>query len=395
MAATSMTDKRGARMLGLAWALVFAVVAAGAGAIQLFGPSAQTVVTGVLPARPVAAAKPAKPAPPPPVVAAPPPLPTVFETPPGGIVPADLSPAERAAVAALPPPAPPPATPPSDQTEAPPPPVALPLLKGGLAVANPAVLEKTPQGYLPRIADSGLTPMQAYAAPVASGNRPKIAIVIGGLGISARDTQAAINTLPPAVTLAFVPYFADVQNWVTLARQKGHEVLMQVPMEPYDFPDSDPGQYTLRVSAGEDANTRRLSWSLTRFTGYVGVTNMLGGRFLSESGPLEPMMTFLMRRGLLFYDNGAATRSVAGDVAARLGAPFAQATNTIDSIQAAMEIDRRLADLEAEARAKGKAVGSGFRYPVTVERVTLWARGLSSRGFVLVPISAIVAPAKK
>jgi polysaccharide deacetylase 2 family uncharacterized protein YibQ len=122
---------------------------------------------------------------------------------------------------------------------------------------------------------------------------------------------------------------------------------------------------------------------------------MLGGRFLSEAAPLEPMMIYLMRRGLLFYDNGAATRSVAPQVAERLGAPFVQATATIDSIQAAMEIDHRLSDLETEARTKGKAVGSGFLYPVTVERVTLWARGLGSRGFVLAPISAIVPAAKK
>jgi polysaccharide deacetylase 2 family uncharacterized protein YibQ len=102
-----------------------------------------------------------------------------------------------------------------------------------------------------------------------------------------------------------------------------------------------------------------------------------------------------MRRGLLFYDNGAASRSVAPMVAERLGAPFAQATNTIDSIQASMEIDHRLADLETEARTHGKAVGTGFRYPVTMERVTLWARGLQGRGFVLAPISAIVATGKK
>jgi polysaccharide deacetylase 2 family uncharacterized protein YibQ len=317
--------------------------------------------------------------------------PVVFETPPGGILPASLSPAEQAAVAALPPPA----APADSVVIAEPHPVNLPPVKGGLAVANPAVLEKTPDGYMPRISDAGVTPMQAYAGAQPPPGRPRIAIVITGLGLSASNTQAAINNLPPGVTLAFAPYLADVQNWVSLARQKGHEVLLQVPMEPYDFPDSDPGEHTLRVSVGEEANTRRLSWALTRFTGYVGVTNMLGGRFLSEPGPIEPMMTFLMRRGLMFYDNGAASRSVSPMVAERLGAPFAQATNTIDSIQASMEIDHRLADLEAEARAHGKAVGTGFRYPVTMERVTLWARGLPSRGFVLAPISAIVATGKK
>lgn len=380
-----MNGNSGALVLGLAWLVVIALLGGLGATIHFFGNplDGQSIVTLELPKRKVAEA-----ATPPPAL---PPPPVLYETPPGGIVPAVISPQEQAAMAA----------PPVAQTMAqsalpPPPPIYLPPPPtGGLAIANPAVLEKSPDGYLPRIADGGLTPMQAYGAPVAAGNRPRIAIVISGLGISAKATEAAITGLPPGVTLAFAPYANDVQRWVTMARQKGHEVLLQVPMEPYDFPDSDPGQYTLRTSVNEEANTKRLAWSLTRITGYVGVTNLLGGRFLTDAGAVEPMLTFLMRRGLLFYDNGSATRSVAPDVAARLGTPFAQATSTIDSIQAAMEIDHRLADLETEARTKGKATGSGFLYPVTVERVNLWARGLAGRGFVLAPVSSIVTTGKK
>jgi polysaccharide deacetylase 2 family uncharacterized protein YibQ len=270
-----------------------------------------------------------------------------------------------------------------------------PLVTGGLAIANPALIEKTPQGPLPRIADNGTPPMRAYGIPLSAGGKPRVAVVISGLGISAVSTQRAINGLPAGVTLAFAPYAGDVQRWVSLARQKGHEVLLEVPMEPYDFPDSDPGQYTLRTGVGEDTNTKKLVWSLTRFTGYVGVTNLLGGRMLTDAGALEPMLTYLTRRGLLFFDNGSAMHSVAQDVAGRVGAPFSQATLTIDSIQAAMEIDHRLTDLETEARTKGSAVGSGFLYPVTVERVNLWARGLPGRGLVLAPISALVSAPKK
>jgi polysaccharide deacetylase 2 family uncharacterized protein YibQ len=389
MAATSMTGNRGALVLGLAWVLVLVAGGAGALAIQFLGGPVEEMVSMALAPAPAVKKAEQKAAPP----AAPKPQgPVVFETSPAGIVPAELNAAEKTAVAALPPP---PVETPAPAAEPAPAPIVLPPIKGGLNIANPALLERTPQGYLPRISDAGLAPMQAYAAASPPPGRPRIAIVITGLGVSASQTQAAINHLPAGVTLAFVPYFADVQNWVTLARQKGHEVLLQVPMEPYDFPDSDPGEHTLRTAVGEEANVQRLSWAMTRMTGYVGVTNLLGGRFLSEAGPVEPMMTLLMRRGLLFYDNGAASRSVAPMVAERLGAPFAQATNTIDSIQASMEIDHRLADLETEARLHGKAVGTGFRYPVTMERVTLWAKTLPGRGFVLAPISAIVATGKK
>jgi hypothetical protein len=269
------------------------------------------------------------------------------------------------------------------------------VFAGKALIADPALIEQSAQGPLPRIADDGRTPMAAYAPPaVVAPNQPKIAIVVSGLGISARQTAAAIAQLPAGITLAFAPYDTDVQRWVSEARRQGHEVLLEVPMEPYDFPDSDPGPHTLRAAAGEDSNTDRLSWSLSRVTGYAGVTNLLGTRFLTESDAVEPVMTFLARRGLLFFDNGGVPRSAAPDIAKRLGAPFVQASTTIDVIQTGMEIDQRLSELETRARLNGWAAGAGFLYPVTIDRLSVWAKGLSQRGIALVPASAIVTPSK-
>lgn len=272
--------------------------------------------------------------------------------------------------------------------------ISKPVYAGRALVADPALIEQINDGPLPRIADDGRTPMAAYAPPIGAVKGPRIAIVISGLGISAKMTAAALAGLPPAVTLAFAPYSDDVQRWVSEARRQGHEVLLEVPMEPYDFPDSDPGPHTLRAAASEDTNIDRLKWSLTRFTGYAGVTNLLGGRFLGDSDSLEPVMTFLQRRGLLFFDSGPAQRSAGPDVAKDLNAPYVQAESSIDVIQTGMEIDQRLSDLEAKARANGSAAGSGFLYPVTIDRVANWAKGLQGRGFVLVPASAIVGASK-
>jgi polysaccharide deacetylase 2 family uncharacterized protein YibQ len=269
-----------------------------------------------------------------------------------------------------------------------------PVYDGHALIADPALIEATPDGPLPRIADDGRTPMTAYAPAVPAGSRPRIALVISGLGISARQTAAALEKLPPQVTLAFAPYSDDVQHWVSEARRLGHEVLLEVPMEPFDFPDSDPGPHTLRAAVSEETNTERLTWSLTRFTGYAGVTNLLGGRFLADSDSLAPVMTFLARRGLLFFDSSPESRSVAPDVARQVSAPYVQSKFAVDSIQTAMEIDARLSELESRARSASSAAGTGFVYPVTVERVTAWANGLSGRGFVLVPASAIVPRTK-
>lgn len=275
--------------------------------------------------------------------------------------------------------------------------ISRPVYAGKALVADPALIEHTKEGPLPRIADDGRTPMQAYAPPLSAADRKgkkKIAVVITGLGISARATEAALKTLPPGVTLAFAPYAGDVQRWVSEARQLGHEVLLEVPMEPYDFPDSDPGPHTLRPMLSEEGNIERLKWALTRFTGYAGITNLLGGRFLANSNATAPVMTYLARRGLLFYDGGTTSRSAAAGIAAQIKAPYVPSNILLDSIQSGMEIDQKLSELEARARVTGAAAGTGFLYPVTIGRVANWAKGLKGRGFVLVPASAIVGANK-
>jgi polysaccharide deacetylase 2 family uncharacterized protein YibQ len=269
-------------------------------------------------------------------------------------------------------------------------PVTKPLYAGKALIADPALVENTPEGPLPRIAEDGRSPMQAYAAPAPVSDKPKIAIVVSGLGLSAKATEAALSGLPAAVTLGFAPYASDVGAWAAKARAAGHELLLEIPMEPFDFPDSDPGPHTLRAGQEEGANIPRLTWALTRFTGYAGVTNLLGQRFLSDSDALAPVLTYLARRGLYFFDNGNATQSVAPLVAQQAGTALVQSGVTLDTIQSALEIDRRLSELEAAARARGSAVGTAFLYPVSVARIAAWAKGLAARGFVLVPVSAIL-----
>jgi uncharacterized protein len=369
MAANTTMDggrrmRRGAHPLALAYLGVFAVLILGGAAITFFGnPHAgEPVVTGDMPRPPQPKQARVAPSAPPAAATAPQAVPASADT------------------------TPPPPLPVQKVTQQ--------IYAGRALVADPALVENTPLGPLPRIAADGTTPMRAYAPPTLSDGRPRIAIVMTGLGISAKATDTALKGLPAGVTLAFAPYAGDVQSWVGEARRQGHEVLLEVPMEPYDFPDSDAGPHTLRSGAAEDANTERLAWALTRFSGYAGVTNLLGDRFLSDAPSLEPMLTYLARRGLLFYDNGQATHSAAPGVAIQVGIAFAQADQTIDSIQTAMEVDRRLSALETLARQRGSAAGTGFIYPVTVDRVTRWAQGLAGRGFVLVPASAIVSQSK-
>lgn len=239
-------------------------------------------------------------------------------------------------------------------------------------------------GMLPVIAPDGRNSAQAYARPFASNGSPRVALIVGGLGLNPQTTRAAIETLPPEVTLSFAPYAEDLQGWIDMARAAGHEVLLEAPMEPVDYPANDPGPYTLLAAARPEDTARKLEWLLSRATGYFGVTNYLGSRFLNNDAAMNSFSGALGRRGVAFIDDGQGRRRGGGVMRA-------SADRLIDEQLSAEAIDRQLAALEANAFKSGQALGSGFAYPVTLAAINRWTQTLGARGLQLAPASATMA----
>lgn len=251
------------------------------------------------------------------------------------------------------------------------------------------ITERSPNGLLPVTGPGGETSRDYYARPFpADEKRPRISIVIGGLGLSQKATTAAIDNLPPEVTLAFAPYGKNLQTWITRARGRGHEVLLELPMEPFDYPANDPGPYTLLTNNNTDQNAQRLNWLLAQFNGYVGVTNYLGAKFTSTPEALLPILRTLDERGLLVLDDGTSNRSLVPSMARKMNVPFGASARTIDLRVSRTAIDDALIGLEDVTRRQGSAIGMGYAYPVTIGRILLWAKTLDEKGFVLAPVSA-------
>jgi polysaccharide deacetylase 2 family uncharacterized protein YibQ len=251
--------------------------------------------------------------------------------------------------------------------------------------------EPGPNGVLPIVAAGGRTPAQAYARPYsAREGQPMIAIIIGGLGFNSRATTQAIDELPPEVTLSFVPYAQDLQGWIDRARAGGHEVLLELPMEPFDPAADDTGPQTLLASAAAPQNIARLEQLLSRGAGYFGVTNYQGARFATSAQASQPLVQALRRRGLVFISSGIGQRTALSVEAQRAGLPNTAADRIIDARREADAIDDQLLNLEALALQNQGAIGAGFAYPVTMEQVAHWARDVGTRGYQLAPASAVL-----
>jgi polysaccharide deacetylase 2 family uncharacterized protein YibQ len=272
---------------------------------------------------------------------------------------------------------------------------AAPALMSGI---DPRLLEKSRYGMIPVAAD-GLKPFTAYAAGndaerARAAKMPSVAIVIGGLGVGAAKTSDAIMKLPGAVTLAFTPYGSDPGKLVERARAQRHEVLLQIPMEPFDYPDNDPGPQTLLTTLAPEQNLDRLFWHLSRFQGYAGIANFMGARFVVTDAAMQPIVREAAKRGLGWLDDGSAARSVAPSLAEAQAMPFARGDLTIDAVPTSVEIDRALAKLESLAKERGTAVGMASALPVSIERVSAWTRSLESRGVLLVPLTTAMLKSK-
>ncbi len=266
-----------------------------------------------------------------------------------------------------------------------------------MAGIDQRLLEKSRYGMIPVVTADGLKPFTAYAAEAdraRAAKMPVVAIVVGGLGVGAAKTTEAIMKLPAAVTLAFTPYGSDPTRLAERARAQRHEILLQIPMEPFDYPDNDPGPQTLLTTLGSEQNLDRLYWHLSRFQGYAGIANFMGGRFVVTDAAMQPIIREAGKRGLGFLDDGSAPHSVASTLASGQSVPFARADLSIDAVPTAAEIDRALAKLENLAKERGTAVGVAAALPVSIERIGVWIKALEGHGIMLVPLTTAMLKSK-
>ena len=196
------------------------------------------------------------------------------------------------------------------------------------------------------------------------------------------------------MTFALAPYGADLDKLAERARANAHELLLQVPMEPFDYPDNDPGPQTLLTSLTSEQNIDRLHWLMSRFQGYVGLVGYMGARFTASEQGLAPVLRDVAKRGLIYVDDGSSSRSIAGQLAGTHNLPFAKTDIVLDSVPTPVEIDRALARLEMKARDAGFAVGFATAQPATIARVADWAKKVEARGIFLVPITMVAIKAK-
>ncbi|UHS57729.1 divergent polysaccharide deacetylase family protein [Agrobacterium vaccinii] len=259
------------------------------------------------------------------------------------------------------------------------------------AQPNEDLLEDTAFGRLPKVSADGLRPMEQYARPWSGARGTRIAIIVGGLGLSQTGTQKAIRDLPPEVTLGFAASGNSLQRWMQEGRREGHEILLQVPFEPFGYPGTNPGPDTLLVAGPAKLNLERLHRAMGKITNYTGIMNYLGGRFMADEKALEPVIKDIGQRGLLFIDDGSSAQSKSGPVTKALSTAAGFADLQLDDQVNENAILRKLDDLERIARRNGTAIGVASAFDESIGAISKWSVEAAARGIEIVGVSALVS----
>jgi polysaccharide deacetylase 2 family uncharacterized protein YibQ len=255
---------------------------------------------------------------------------------------------------------------------------------------NEDLLEDSPYGSLPIVGPDGLRPMDQYARPWSGARGTRLAIVVGGLGLSQTGTQRAIQILPSEITLAFATSGNSLQRWMQVSRREGHEILIQVPMEPFGHSANDANPLTLLTGASASENIGNLHEAMAQITGYTGIMNHLGGRLLSDPDALEPLLRDIEGRGLLFLDDGSSAQSVSGSISKALELPHGFGDLTLDGQLERDSILKKLDELERIALRRGTAIGVASAFDESVDAIAKWVQEAQGRGIEIVGISALV-----
>ncbi|HUY68416.1 MAG TPA: divergent polysaccharide deacetylase family protein [Alphaproteobacteria bacterium] len=251
-----------------------------------------------------------------------------------------------------------------------------PTLEGEKPIPQIAGMPGLPPSAIP-------SPKQA-APKLAPGHAPEIALVIDDMGLDMKDSARAETSLPPQVTLSYMPYADDLAEQTGKALAAGHELLLHMPMEPIGH--QDPGPSALLTSLAPDQIRARFDKALGSFKGFDGVNNHEGSKFTADAAGMQIVAEELKKRGLFFLDSRTGPHSVGESVAKKDGVLALGRDVFLDDSLDPAAIETQLQRTEYVARRHGEAIAIGHPHAATLDVLEKWIPEAEKDGYVLVPL---------
>ncbi len=261
----------------------------------------------------------------------------------------------------------------------------------GRSLSRELLLDQHPSHRLVLLYPSPQGPPPTLAPPPRPPHpRPRMALVVDDLGYSLKAAKRLL-ALPLDITFSILPYSPKGRQIAVLARNKGRQVLVHLPMEPRAYPKLDPGPGALLTNMGPEKLRRQAAADLAQVPGAAGANNHMGSRFTEDSRALKPVLGVLKKRGLFFLDSLTSSRSRALALARSLGLASSRRDVFLDHDPSPRAVRRQLERALALARRRGRVIAIAHPHPGTLQVLEKWARRLQ-REVEVVPVSELLSP---
>jgi len=224
--------------------------------------------------------------------------------------------------------------------------------------------------------------------PAVPEHKASLAIVIDDMGGSL-DIARTLSAIDPNITFAVMPHEAKSAAVVREMSDKGHDVILHLPMEPQDLAHNNPGKGALLVAMDAAAIRKTIEEDLKKVPGIKGVNNHMGSRFTEERADMKVVLEELKKQGLFFLDSRTTGKSVVKDVAKEVGIRSAVRDvfldNTVDEAHSRQQL-QKAADL---ALKKGQAIIIGHPHPSSIKVLQDMVPQLREKGIRIIGVSQL------
>ena len=220
--------------------------------------------------------------------------------------------------------------------------------------------------------------------------RPRVIVIIYGLGLSRTTTENALS-LPAEVSLSFSPYANGVAEWTTKANDLGYEILMDIPLEPTNYPKSDPGPYGLLLESDDKKNIDQLNTliSLSEHK-FFGLVAPIDEKFTFNEDKIIPILQELKNQNLTFIYTNKPRNYFLPQTAKKLGLSIIAEDVILDADLSDEAIQEAIKNAEIVAAEKGFVVVIARPYQVSVKHLHKWLRSFQEKGLLLIRLSEIL-----
>jgi polysaccharide deacetylase 2 family uncharacterized protein YibQ len=215
-----------------------------------------------------------------------------------------------------------------------------------------------------------------------------VAVIVDDLG-GRRDVFDVLKEIRRPLTVAVQPGLPLSASIARDASRAGMEVLLDLPMEPYRYPELDPGPGALLMSMPPAQIQQVVGTHLETVAPAVGVMNRMGSRLTEDRPRMRALLEVLAARRLFLVDAYTSSQSVAFDEAQDAGVRAARRQILVDHERGEAGDRARWDQVAGWAERRGEVIVVAHGHPLTVRLLKEYVSRWEARGLRLVPVSQL------